>query len=195
LQHLGQVLLLFGRQAAQHFRAGTQNKTGPNRLTEKAPRSAWIKLLDQFRSFLVLVLLGATVLAGVVGDVKDAVVIGIVVILNALNALLGFFQEHRAEASLAALKNMLVPTARVRREGHAAIIAAVGLAPGDILLLEAGDRPSHCWWQRPLAGRLLRSRWMARGAPHRTPFLPLRLCRRRGDGGRDHRFGSRNSGA
>jgi Ca2+-transporting ATPase len=78
LQHLGQVLLLFGRQAAQHFRAGTQNKTGPNHLAEKAPRSAWIKLLDQFRSFLVLVLLGATVLAGVVGDVKDAVVIGIV---------------------------------------------------------------------------------------------------------------------
>jgi magnesium-transporting ATPase (P-type) len=106
LQHLGQVLLLFGRQAAQHFRAGTQNKTGPNRLAEKAPRSTWIKLLDQFRSFLVLVLLGATVLAGVVGDLKNAVVIGIVVIFFpfgsavAEGAVVGIIGSARATGGL-----------------------------------------------------------------------------------------------
>ncbi len=110
---------------------------GANRLAEKPPRAAWLKFLDQFKSFLVIVLLGAAVLAGAVGGFKDAVVIAIVVVVNAL---FGFFQEHRAEATLAALKNMLAPTARVRRNGHAMLIQAVDLVPGDVLLLEAGDR-------------------------------------------------------
>ncbi len=110
---------------------------GPNRLAEPAPRPVWLKFLDQFRSFLVIVLLGAAVLAGAVGDLKDAVVIAIVVFINAL---LGFFQEHRAEAALAALKNMLAPIARVRRDGQAALVEAANLVPGDVLLLEAGDR-------------------------------------------------------
>ena len=57
---------------------------GPNRLAEPAPRPVWLKFLDQFRSFLVIVLLGAAVLAGAVGDLKDAVVIAIVVVINAL---------------------------------------------------------------------------------------------------------------
>ena len=70
---------------------------GPNRLAEKPPRPTWRKFLDQFRNFLVIVLLGAALLAGAVGDLKDAIVIAIVVLLNAT---LGFFQEHRAEAAL-----------------------------------------------------------------------------------------------
>ncbi len=110
---------------------------GPNQLASKPPRPAWLKFLDQFKNFLVIVLLGAAVLAGAVGDLKDSIVIAIVVLLNAA---LGFFQEHRAEAALAALKNMLAPSARVRRDGQAALIPAVDLVPGDILLLEAGDR-------------------------------------------------------
>ncbi len=110
---------------------------GANRLTEKAPRPAWKKFLDQFRSLLVLILIGAAVLAGAIGDLKDAIVIGVVVLINAT---LGFFQEHRAEAALAALKNMLAPTARVRRDGEVQQIEAAALVPGDILLLEAGDR-------------------------------------------------------
>lgn len=113
------------------------DKYGANRLSEKVPRPAWLKFLDQFKSLLVLILIGAAVLAGAIGDIKDAIVIGIVVLLNAG---LGFFQEHRAEAALAALKNMLAPTARVRRDGEVKQIEAVDLVPGDILLLEAGDR-------------------------------------------------------
>lgn len=113
------------------------SKHGDNRLAEKAPRPAWLKFLDQFKSLLVLILIGAAVLAGAIGDLKDAIVIGIVVLFNAG---LGFFQEHRAEAALTALKNMLAPTARVRRNGEVQQIEAVGLVPGDILLLEAGDR-------------------------------------------------------
>jgi len=110
---------------------------GQNRLAEKTPRPAWLKFVDQFRSLLVLILLGAALLAGVVGDLKDAIVIAIVVVLNAG---LGFFQEHRAEAALAALKNMLAPHARVRRDGQLVQIDAAMLVPGDVLLLEAGDR-------------------------------------------------------
>ncbi len=110
---------------------------GPNRLAERPPRPAWLKFLDQFRSLLVLILIAAAVLAGAIGDLKDAIVIGIVVLLNAS---LGFFQEHRAEAALAALKNMLAPSARVQRDGTVQIVAAGSLVPGDILLLEAGDR-------------------------------------------------------
>ncbi|MDO8933785.1 MAG: HAD-IC family P-type ATPase, partial [Rhodocyclaceae bacterium] len=110
---------------------------GPNQLASKPPRPAWLKFLDQFKNFLVIVLLGAAVLAGAVGELKDSIVIAIVVLLNAT---LGFYQEHRAEAALAALKNMLAPIARVRRDGHVALIPAVDLVPGDILLLEAGDR-------------------------------------------------------
>ncbi len=110
---------------------------GPNRLAERPPRPAWLKFLDQFKSLLVIILLGAAVLAGAIGDLKDAVVICIVVLLNAS---LGFFQEYRAEAALAALKNMLAPMARVRRDGEVRLIEAVDLVPGDMLLLEAGDR-------------------------------------------------------
>ncbi|MCF8176263.1 MAG: cation-translocating P-type ATPase [Burkholderiaceae bacterium] len=110
---------------------------GPNRIEGRPPRPAWKKFLDQFKNFLVIVLLGAAVLAGAVGDFKDAVVIAIVVLLNAT---LGFYQEYRAEAALAALKNMLAPVARVRRDGQQNEIAADELVPGDILLLEAGDR-------------------------------------------------------
>ena len=110
---------------------------GPNRLAEKPPRSKWLAFADQFKSLLILVLIGAALLAGAVGDVKDAVVILLVVLVNAL---LGFWQEHRAEATLAALKKMLAPVARVRRDGRVEEIPAAQLVPGDLVLLEAGDR-------------------------------------------------------
>ncbi len=110
---------------------------GPNKLAEKKPRPAWLKFFDQFKNVLVMVLLGAVVLAAAIGDLKDAVVILIVVLFNAA---LGFYQEHRAEATLAALKKMLAQHARVRRGGRVLEIPAEALAPGDLVLLEAGDR-------------------------------------------------------
>ena len=110
---------------------------GPNQLREKPPRPPWLKFADQFRNLLVLVLIGAAGLAAAIGDTKDAVVILIVIVLNAG---LGFYQEHRAEATLAALKQMLARHARVRRGGTVLQVAAEALVPGDIVLLEAGDR-------------------------------------------------------
>lgn len=110
---------------------------GPNRLPQALARSPLRVLLAQFKSILILILLGAVVLAALVGSTKDAVVILTVVVINAL---VGFYQEYRAERSLAALKSMLPSRARVRRNGVSHEIAADDLVPGDILLLEAGDR-------------------------------------------------------
>ena len=118
---------------------------GENRLPEAQPSPGWLKFLDQFRNFLALVLLIAAVLAWTIGDLKDAVVILLVVVFNAA---LGFYQEHRAERTLATLKGMLAVHARVRRAGRVQEIEAVLLVPGDIVLLEAGDRI-------PADGRLL----------------------------------------
>ena len=110
---------------------------GANQLAEKKPRSLWFKFFDQFNNLLAGVLAGAAVLAGSVGDLEDAAVIVAVVVFNAA---LGFYQEYRAEATLAALKQMLAQHARVRRDGEVFNILAHGLVPGDIVLLEAGDR-------------------------------------------------------
>jgi P-type Ca2+ transporter type 2C len=110
---------------------------GWNRLAETPPRSLWTAFLDQFKSPLILVLLGAAVLAGSIGNHKDALVILVIV---ALNAALGFYQEYRAEQSLTALKKMLTLNARVRRDSHVVAVPTEALVPGDLVLLEAGDR-------------------------------------------------------
>ncbi|MGW0705880.1 HAD-IC family P-type ATPase [Streptomyces sp. NPDC002643] len=110
---------------------------GPNQLAEPARRPEWQKFLDQFRNWLIGILLLAAVVAAAMGDLKDAVVITVVL---QINAVLGYLQERRAERSLEALRRMLVPTARVRRDGTEQIVAAHTLVPGDLVLLEAGDR-------------------------------------------------------
>ena len=125
--------------------ARRQQVYGENLLTEQARRPGWLRFADQFRSLLIAILLGAALLAGVVGDFKDTVVIAVVLLINAT---IGFVQENRAERSLEALRSMLVPTARVRRGGGVRVEDAAGLVPGDLVLLEAGDR-------LPADGRLL----------------------------------------
>jgi P-type Ca2+ transporter type 2C len=120
-------------------------ETGPNALAEAPRRPAWLRFADQFRSVLILVLVGAAVLAGFVGDVKDTIVITVVLLINAT---IGFAMENRAERSLDALRRMLSPVARVRRADRVSEIDAADLVPGDLVLLEAGDRV-------PADGRLL----------------------------------------
>ncbi|WP_367325727.1 cation-translocating P-type ATPase [Streptomyces sp. HUAS ZL42] len=110
---------------------------GANELAEPARRPQWLRLLDQFRSWLIGILLAAAVVAGVIGDIKDAVVVAVVLLINAI---IGYLQERRAERSLEALRGMLVATARVRRDGQVRVIPAGTLVPGDVVLLEAGDR-------------------------------------------------------
>ncbi len=109
---------------------------GPNVLPSSTGES-WIKILiSQFTELMVLVLLVAAVISLLLGDVKDTIIILAIVVLNAL---LGFFQEYRAEQALAALSAMQVPQVRVRRGGHVQHVSAIDLVPGDIVLIEAGD--------------------------------------------------------
>jgi len=125
--------------------AQRKKQYGPNQLPEAPPRSAWRVFLAQFKSILIMILIGAATLAALIGNTKDALVILAVVLINAT---VGFYQEYRAEQSLAALKGMLPVRARVRREGKKIEVAAEDLVPGDVVLLEAGDPV-------PADGRLL----------------------------------------
>lgn len=117
--------------------AARQARHGPNRLPEAPPRPAWKRLLDQFRDFMILVLLAAALLSSVIGDLADTLVIMIIVLLNAA---IGFWQEWRADQALQALRRIAAPQATVRRgEGRVQVIATDELVPGDVVLLEAGN--------------------------------------------------------
>jgi P-type Ca2+ transporter type 2C len=119
---------------------------GPNRL-KSAPETPWWKrLLEQFENFLVIILLVATVISMVEWLLQDpretalpyeAIVILLIVVLNAL---LGFFQESRAERSVRALMALAAPESTVVRDGERQRITADQIVPGDIIMVEAGDR-------------------------------------------------------
>lgn len=113
-----------------------QQLHGPNELSEVKRRGPLRILLDQFADFMILVLLAAALLAGLIGDWHDTLVITIIVLLNAL---LGFVQEYRAERAMAALRRLAAPQARVQRAGRLLSVPASELVPGDRLLLEAGN--------------------------------------------------------
>ena len=109
---------------------------GPNELQEKEKKSPFIMFLDQFKDFLIIVLICAAVIAGVVGKPIDALAIIAIVILNAI---IGFIQEYKAEEAMAALKKMAAPKSTVLRDGVPSNILASEIVPGDIVLLEAGQ--------------------------------------------------------
>lgn len=113
------------------------DKFGFNQLTEKEKTAWWKRFLVQFQDFMVLVLLGATLISAFLGEYTDAITILLIVLMNAI---LGFIQEYRAERSLAALKQLASPTARVVRNSMVQQVPAKELVPGDILALEAGDK-------------------------------------------------------
>ena len=94
-------------------------------------------MLRQFSSPLVLILIAALAISLFLGESADAIVIGIIIVINAL---LGFFQEERAEKALQALQKMTAPKATVLRDGKETIIDSKYLVPGDIILLKSGDK-------------------------------------------------------
>ena len=110
---------------------------GPNQLQQGEVISPLSILLSQFKDFMVIVLLIATLISGFLGEYTDAITIIAIVIINAI---LGFMQEFRAEKSLQALKEMAAPNAKVVREGIIKTVPAVEVVPGDIVFIEAGDR-------------------------------------------------------
>lgn len=110
---------------------------GPNELVATGGVS-WIKILwSQLTSIMVVVLIIAGVIAAFLGDLEDTIVILALVVINTV---IGFTQEFRAEKSMEALKQMAVPVVRVRRDGKVQEIDAPKLVPGDIVLIEAGNR-------------------------------------------------------
>jgi len=109
---------------------------GPNELQEGRKKSAASILLAQFKDVMILVLLAAAIISGIVGDLKDTIVILIIVVLNAV---VGFIQEYRAEKAMQALKQMAAMQAKTLRDGKLTWLSASSLVPGDIVLLEAGD--------------------------------------------------------
>lgn len=115
------------------------NKFGFNEIVEKEKTSWWKRLVAQFQDFMVLILLGATLISAFLGEYVDAITILAIVIINAI---LGFVQEFRAEKSMEALKKLAAPTAHVIRNGTPQQIPAKDLVPGDILILESGDKLS-----------------------------------------------------
>ena len=113
-----------------------QAEHGPNALPEAPPRPLWRTLAHQFKSPLIYILFVAALLAVALGHHGDAAVILAVVVVNAL---IGTFQEGRAERSMAALRRLAALHVRVVRDGHEAQLEARELVPGDLLLLAAGD--------------------------------------------------------
>ncbi|RPK28296.1 cation-translocating P-type ATPase [Paenibacillus xylanexedens] len=117
---------------------------GSNELSEGKRISPITLLLNQFKDFMVLVLMGATLVSGLLGEYLDAVTIVAIIVLNAI---LGFVQEFRAERSLRALKQLSAPLAKVLRSGQEVHLAAKQLVPGDIVMVESGDRiPADVRW-------------------------------------------------
>lgn len=108
---------------------------GANSLPEPPGRSLLRTLIDQFANFLIVLLVIATAIAALVGEYVDAVTIAAIVVLTAI---LGFVQEWRAERALQALREMMAPTARLLREGRVVELAAPGVVPGDVVILEVG---------------------------------------------------------
>src|SRR5699024_7591567 len=94
------------------------------------------KLINQLSDFLVIILIAAALISISIGEVRDSLVIIAVIIINAL---LGIYQEGKAEKALEALQNMTSPTAKVIRNGHLDVISTNNLVPGDLVVLESGD--------------------------------------------------------
>lgn len=121
-----------------------QTKYGLNQLEERGKKTAWQILLHQFKDFMILILIAATIISGIAGDIVDTVIILLIVLLNAV---FGFVQEYQAERALESLKKMARVVVKVLRNGHYEMLDSVQLVPGDIISLEAGQTvPADVRW-------------------------------------------------
>ena len=111
-------------------------QAGPNQLKEKKGIGPLAIFIEQFKGFIIWVLIGAALISGFLQEWIDAAAIIAIIVLNSI---LGFIQEYRAERSLAALKKLSSPSSKVIRDGVRQIIPSAELIPGDLIELEAGD--------------------------------------------------------
>jgi Ca2+-transporting ATPase len=110
---------------------------GYNELVERGRVTPLEIFLNQFKDIFVIMLLIATAISFLIGEIVDASTIGVIVVLNSV---VGFVQEYRSEKAMEAMKKLTAPKARVLRDGDETIIPAREVAPGDIAILEEGDR-------------------------------------------------------
>lgn len=122
--------------------ANLQARYGPNELIDRGGKAPWRILWEQFSATMVVILMVAAGISALLGQFKDA---GAIMAIVVLFALLGFFQEYRAEQAMAALKKLTVPVVKGLRNGQVKELSARALVPGDIILLEAGNIvPADC---------------------------------------------------
>src|ERR1700760_3694672 len=132
-----------GLSAAQA--ADLKAKNGPNSLPEEKPKPGWRRFLEEYRSYMQIILVAAAVVSLLIKEWSTAILL---VLLTILNAVVGLRQEGKAESAMNALKSMMKATARVRRDGTEAQIPAEELVVGDVVLISAGD-------QVPADGRII----------------------------------------
>lgn len=113
-----------------------QKKYGKNELAEGKKKNPFILFLEQYKDFLVIILIIAAIISGVLGDIESAIVIFVVITINAI---LGTVQHIKAEQSLDSLKEMSAPTAKVIRDGEIKVVEGIDVTVGDIVVIEAGD--------------------------------------------------------
>jgi P-type Ca2+ transporter type 2C len=109
---------------------------GPNALPEEKPKPGWRRYLDQYRSYMQIILIAAAVVSLLIKEWSTAVLL---LALTVLNAVIGMRQEGKAESAMNALKSMMKATARVRRDGIESQIPAEQVVVGDVVLIAAGD--------------------------------------------------------
>lgn len=120
----------------QNQAKGNQKKYGKNELAEGKKKNPFILFLEQYKDFLVIILIIAAIISGVLGDIESAIVIFVVITINAI---LGTVQHIKAEQSLDSLKEMSAPTAKVIRDGEIKVVEGKDVTVGDIVVIEAGD--------------------------------------------------------
>jgi Ca2+-transporting ATPase len=110
---------------------------GGNQIEDKKKKTVLRMLLHQLTDFMILILIAVAIISGFIGDLVDTIIILAIILVNAI---IGFIQEFRAEKAMEALKNMTPNYSRVIREGNTFEIPSIDLVPGDLVLLEAGNR-------------------------------------------------------
>ncbi|MBS7534382.1 HAD-IC family P-type ATPase [Ancylobacter sonchi] len=149
------------REVARHLGVGAEGLTaaeasarlarhGPNRLPEPPRRHPLLRFLAQFNNMLIYFLLAGALAASLIGHGIDA---GVILAVVLANAIIGYVQEGKAEEALRAIREMISPHANVIRDGQRTSIGAHELVPGDVIVIEAGDRV-------PADARLMRARGM-----------------------------------
>ncbi|WP_229683074.1 calcium-translocating P-type ATPase, SERCA-type [Virgibacillus oceani] len=138
VESVEQKLLVTANRGLSDKQVGERRKQyGLNVLEEEKTTSKWLIFLKQFQDFMVLVLLAATLIAGLLGEYIDAIAIMVIVLVNGF---IGYFQEQKAEKSLAKLKELSAPVATVLREGEWVKVPSSEVVVGDVVRVASGDR-------------------------------------------------------